>query len=86
MARDRGYETLIEALLDQKFCAADKFGLFVTYERDNDPLKVHVGPDGSFAAFDGNDEIIMEGKGAQDLFDILVAKTVIPGHPGVRRG
>src|SRR5580704_17516194 len=55
---------LVEALLDQKFCAVDEFGRFATYERENDPLKVHVGPDGSFAAFDGNDEIIAEGKGA----------------------
>ena len=86
MARDSGYETLVEALLDQKFCAGDQFGLFVTYVRENDPLKVHVGPDGSFAAFDGNDEIIAEGSGAQDLYDILVAKTVIPGHPEARRG
>jgi hypothetical protein len=75
MAHDSGYETLVEALLSQNFCADDKFGLFVTYVRENDPMKVHVGPDGSFAAFNGDDEIIAEGSGAQDLFSILVAKT-----------
>ena len=72
-----GVDTLAEALLQQGFCAADEFGVFVTYERADDPLKVHVGPDGSFAAFNGDDELVAEGKGAQDLYAILVSKTVI---------
>jgi hypothetical protein len=77
MTGDPGYDTLITALRQQQFHPAETFGEFVTYERKNDPLKVHVAPDGSFAAFDGNDEIIAEGKGAQDLFDVLVAKPVV---------
>jgi len=70
-----GLETLAEALLEQGFSRTDEFGLFVTYERANDPLKIHIGPDGSFAAFDGNDEVIAEGTGAHDLYSILVDRT-----------
>ena len=70
-----GLETLAEALLEQGFRPTDEFGLFVTYERANDPLKLHIGPDGSFAAFDGADEVVAEGKGAHDLYTILVDKT-----------
>ena len=70
-----GLETLAEALLEQGFSPVDEFGLFVTYRRVNDPLKLHIGPDGSFAAFDGDDEVFAEGKGAQDLYSILVDKT-----------
>ena len=77
MAHDSGYETLVEALLSQNFCADDKFGLFVTYVRENDPMKVHVGPDGSFAAFNGDDEIVAEGEGPDDLYRILVTKAPI---------
>ena len=69
-----GLETLAEALLEQGFSLTDEFGLFVTYERANDPLKLHIGPDGSFAAFDGDDEVVAEGKGAHDLYAILVDK------------
>jgi len=63
--------TLTEALIGLGFSATDEFGLFVTYERENDPLKLHVGTDGSFAAFDGNDELIGEGHGAQDLYAVV---------------
>ena len=69
-----GLEILTEALTGLGFRETDEFGLFVTYERENDPLKLHVGPDGSFAAFDGDDEVVAEGKGAQDLYALLVAK------------
>ena len=58
-----GLETFAEALIEQGFSRTDEFGLFVTYERANDPLKIHIGPDGSFAAFDGNDEVVTEGNG-----------------------
>ena len=75
VAHNIGLETLAEALLGQGFYAADEFGLFITYERANDPLKFHVGPDGSFAAFNSDDELVAEGEGAHDLFAILVAKT-----------
>ena len=70
-----GLETLTEALLEQGFRPTDEFGLFVTYERANDPLKLHIGPDGSFAAFDGADDVVAEGRGAHDLYAILVDKT-----------
>jgi len=76
LAHNIELKTLAEALLEQGFSATDEFGLFVTYERANDPLKLHVGPDGSFAAFNSDDELIAEGEGAHDLFAILVAKTV----------
>ena len=33
-----GLETLAEALLEQGCSRTDEFGLFVTYERANDPL------------------------------------------------
>jgi hypothetical protein len=69
---------LAEALTEQGFGAAVRFGVFVTYERINDSIKVHVGPDGSFAAFDNDDQIIAEGKGVQDLFTLLVGKTIAP--------
>jgi hypothetical protein len=70
-----GLKTLAEALSGLGFKETDEFGLFVTFQRENDPLKLHVGPDGSFAAFDGDDEVVAEGKGAQDLYALLVAKT-----------
>ena len=70
---DIGVETLLEALLQQEFTKTDEFGLFVTYERANDPLKIHVGPDGSFAAFDSYDQLVAEGSGTRDLYAILVS-------------
>jgi len=78
--RNNGLETLTDALLQQGFFAADEFGVFVTYKRANDSLKLHIGPDGSFAAFDSNDEVVAEGKGAQDLYSILVVKTAVAGR------
>ncbi len=32
---------LAEALTEQGFCAVERFGVFVTYERENDSLKIH---------------------------------------------
>lgn len=84
-ARDSGPETLAEALLQQGFSAADEFGLCVTYQRADDALKVHLGLDGSFTALDGNDEVIAEGRGTEDLYAILVTKTVVAITPGRRR-
>jgi hypothetical protein len=85
-AREIGLETLVEALLQQGFHKTDEFGLHMTYERANDALKVHVGFDGSFAAFDSYDELVAEGKGMQDLYAILVSKTVIkPSRRSVSR-
>ena len=72
---DKGLEALSEALLVQGFRATDKFDLFVTFAREDDPLKIQVGPDGSFAAFDGADELITEGEGSEDLYRFLVKKT-----------
>lgn len=75
---DKGISALSQALLEEGFRAIDEFDLFVTFARGNDPLKIHVGPDGSFAAFDITDELITEGEGAEDLYRLLVAKHVPP--------
>ncbi len=72
---DKGLEALEQALRDQGFVAIDEFDSFLTFERAGDPLKIHVGPDGSFAAFDGNDEIVAEGDGPEDIYRLLVVKT-----------
>jgi hypothetical protein len=70
---------------------ADDFGTFVTFLRDGDLLKIHVGPDGSFSAFNVVDECITEGKGIEDLYHALVAKAACPtlrlvaGRCGARR-
>jgi hypothetical protein len=53
------------ALRRNGFHRVDEFGAFVTFVRDG--LKIHVGHDGSFSAFNGADECITEGKGAEDL-------------------
>ena len=74
VVRDIGRVAISDALVEQGFQATDAFGQFVTYERANDPLKLHVGPDGSFSAFNGDDEVVAEGKGAHDLYAILVSK------------
>ena len=84
-AREIGLETLVEALLQQGFHKADEFGLYMTYERESDALKVHVGFDGLFVAFDSYDELVAEGKGMQDLYAILVSKTVIKPRRSVSR-
>jgi hypothetical protein len=74
---DKGIEVLSQALLNQEFRAVDEFGSFVTFEREGDPLKIHVGPDGSFAAFNGDDELVAEGENPDDLYRVLVSKAVI---------
>ena len=74
---DKGIEALVEALLAHEFCASDEFDSFVTFEREGDPLKIQVGPDGSFAAFNGDDELVAEGEGPEDLYRVLVTKTPI---------
>jgi hypothetical protein len=63
---------LEEALIELGFLAAHQFGVFVTYERELDLVKVHVAPDGMFAAFDLDDEILGEGTGAEDLRSVLI--------------
>jgi hypothetical protein len=77
---DNGLDALAEALLHQGFSAVDEFGLTMTYQRADDSLKVHLGSDGTFTAFDGNDEVIAEGRGTKDLYAVLVTKTVISGR------
>jgi len=77
--------TLAELLLDQGFRAIDEFDSFMTYQRSDDALTLHVGPDGSFTALDGSDEIIAEGQGAQDLYGVLVSKIVVAAVPGRRQ-
>ena len=80
-----GLDTLAEALQQQGFRAVDEFGVFVTYERTDDPLKVHVGPDASFAAFNSDDELVAEGKGTRDLYAMLVSRPVIASRGSARR-
>jgi len=83
---NKGIEALAQALLDQELRAADEFDSFVTFERPDDPLKIHAAPDGSFAAFNGDDEPVAEGEGPEDLYRILVTKTPIaPSRSHVRR-
>jgi hypothetical protein len=38
MSANISLDTLAEALLQEGFCKADEFGLFVTYEREGDPM------------------------------------------------
>ena len=61
-------------LLLSGFAEINTFGEFITYQRAGDPLKVHVGPDGSFTALDGEETVICEGIGGQDLFMVLVER------------
>jgi hypothetical protein len=78
-AREFGLETLAEVLLQQGFYKTDEFGRFMTYERASDSSKIHVGFDGSFAAFDSDDELVTEGKGMQELYATLVSTPVVAG-------
>ena len=71
---DKGFGALSQALLGSGFREVDEFDAFVTLARDGDPLKIQVGPDGSFAVFDIDDKCITEGEGAEDLYRVLVAK------------
>jgi len=71
-------EALEEALIELGFSAAHQFGVFVTYGRERDSVKVHVAPDGMFAAFDGDDEILGEGTGAEDLRSVLMKAALTP--------
>jgi hypothetical protein len=65
-------EKLEEALIDLGFSAVHEFGIFVTYRRQRDLVKVHAAPDGMFAAFGEDDEILGEGMGAEDLRSVLM--------------
>ena len=65
-------EALEEALIDLGFSAAHEFSVFITYERQRDMVKVHAAPDGMFAAFGEDDEILGEGTGAEDLRSVLM--------------
>ena len=82
---DKGIEALTEALFEQGFRAVDEFGSCITLERADDSLKIHVSPDGSFAAFNEADELIAEGEGQEDLFRILMTKTLIAPSYSHRR-
>jgi hypothetical protein len=79
-----GLETLVEALRQQDFKATDELGLSVIYQRPDDALRVHLGFDGSFTALDGHDEVIVEGTSTEDLYAILVSKTVVAATAGRR--
>ena len=77
MVLDTGIEVLAQVLLGLEFRAIDEFESFVTFGRVGDPLKIHVGPDASFAVFNGDDELIAEGKGQDDLYRALMTKMLI---------
>jgi hypothetical protein len=74
---EKGGSSLSQALLEEGFRCIDEFDVFVTFARDNDLFKIHVGPDGSFAAFDDADELITEGAGMEDLYRVLVGKPAV---------
>ncbi len=80
-----GREALEEALIDLGFAPIDEFGVFVTYERPRDSLKVHVAHDGMFAAFDGDDEILGEGAGVEDLQAVLMEAVLAAERDRPRR-
>jgi hypothetical protein len=73
-ALDKGFSVLSRALRRNGFHKVDKFGTFATFVRDGDLLKIHVGRDGSFSAFNYADECITEGSGVEDLRRVFVAK------------
>jgi hypothetical protein len=77
-ALDKGFGVLSRALRRNGFHRVDEFGAFVTFVRDGDSLKLHVGPDGSFSAFNSADECITEGNGVEDLCRVFVAKAALP--------
>jgi hypothetical protein len=77
-------EALDEVLADLGFSAAGQSGVFVTYERERDSMKVHVAPDGMFAAFNRDDNIIGEGEDAEDLRSVLL-EAVSSGARGTLR-
>jgi len=78
-------ETLTEALYQQGFSKVDEFGLYVTYAREDDAIRVHVSSDGSFAVFDSFDELITEGAGMKDFFAMLVSRDPSPREGLSRR-
>jgi hypothetical protein len=87
---DKGFSVL-SVLRRNGFHKAYEFGACVTFVRDGDLLKIHVGPDGSFSVFNIADECITEGKGIEDLNRALVAKAacqtlrLVAGRCGDRR-
>jgi hypothetical protein len=78
---DQRLSALLKALLENGFREVDEFDASMTFARDGDLLKIHVGLDGSFSAFDITDECITEGEGAEALCRMLVAKPVPVGRP-----
>ena len=78
-------EALEEALIDLGFSAAHEFSVFITYERQRDMVKVHAAPDGMFAAFGEDDEILGEGTGAEDLRAVLMEAALTSGQDPRRR-
>ena len=71
---DKGYSAVIQALLKNGFHEIDGFDLFATFARDGDPVRIHLGSDGSFAAFDGSNEFVTEGKGPDELYRAIIVK------------
>jgi hypothetical protein len=67
----QGFGALSQALSEQGFRVVDEFEVFTTFARDNDPLKIHVGPHGSFAALDGDDRLIAGGEGPKHFHRAL---------------
>jgi lipoprotein signal peptidase len=77
-AADKGFSVLSRVLRQNGFHGADEFGAFVTFVREDDLLKIHIGPDESFSAFNIADECIAEGKGLEALYSLLLAKAALP--------
>ncbi len=78
-------EALEEALIELGFSADREFGIFVTYGRQRDLVKVHAAPDGMFAAFGEDDEILGEGTGAEDLRSALMEAALTSARTPHRR-
>ena len=76
-ALDKGVSVLSRALRRNGFHKVAKFGTFATFVRDGDLLKIHVGRDGSFSAFNFADECITEGNGVEDLWRVFGANATL---------
>jgi len=78
-------EALEKALTELGFSAIRQFGVFTTYERQRDSLKVHAAPDSMFAVFGEADDFLGEGAGAEDLRSLLVKAAHNPPQAAAQR-
>jgi len=77
---DKGIGALTQALLEKGFHPVEEFDMFVTFSRDDTELKIHAGPDGAFAAFDANDNLLTQGEGPEDLRRALLIGSAATGQ------